>query len=1352
MTVPSTSQDHTLAARVAVRVLTRGGEVVGGGFLVGTDLVATCAHVVASAAGADPYRPEPPADPVLLDFPLLPGDPVRAVVHRWLPIAEDGTGDIAVLRPVDPLPDGARVPPLRRVDQLWDHPFRVLGFPEGMTDGVWTTGRIRGAQGTRWFQLQAAVGDQPIVEGYSGAPVWHEETGAVVGMTVAADRSGTTTTAYLVPVDQVLGADPELLPCPYRGLEPFGEEHTEFFFGRDAEVEVLAAAVADHPLVAVVGPSGVGKSSLVGAGLVPRLRASGARIAWLTPIPGQPVEPALAAALAPGGGDGADVVLVVDQFEELAAAQPAAARELLERVGELVTGGEPAGRRVRAVLTLRSATLDEVVVPELAGMLGAGTVLVPAMQRGQLREAVVAPAERAPGLSFEPGLVDRILDDAAAEPGGLPLLESLLTELWSRRDGGYLTIRAYEEAGGVAGVIATHAESVLAGFTDPDDADRLRRLLTSLAAPDREGRFTRTSLPWADVAADLRPVVHRLAAGRLVVISRSSTGTEHVQLAHQALIEHWPRLRGWLTEDRDFLAWRAQLEGQRERWEDTGRDDGALLRGTPLSTALDWVPKRSADISAAGHEYIRRSHARQRREVRRWRLVTALLAVLVLAAGSLAVVAVNRGNRVDQQLRLANAELVAQAALAQAGVDPLVATRLALTAWHLDPANGSARTALVNQYLAMRSVEAVIPDVYGGVVSTIVVPPGTDRALVRSGEGLAVLEGVSTGTPERWEVPLPDGYRTARFLDDGATVVVLGKTGDVRYWDVVTRTARERIRSGIVPPDTYDFRSRLSPSGDRVGWMNRTGPGTYELELRDIRTGAVIPHGVGPIVHPGGVELELPIDPGLVVLQAGAGGNEPGPLSVRSLADGAEVAAYPPGSVTVTPTAGTVLSCEQDGSVAVLRSLADGAEIRRFPLVGRCSGRFPLLTSADQEHLLEITESTPDISSRTVRATRLADGRVYGLTLPPDTRYPFTPGVGLPLAIVGDDASPVAVLAHGEVLLRLRARPVPANPETTLWPVDDGRYAVAFDGNRAVALDRDLRPLGVAIGPEAGVAPDASADVGSGLVLVTPPPHGWKVVDLAVPSLDPLSVHPIPVRDGSRNPRVEIADDRIVVMVQNTLTTWDRRTGELMFEPTRLPDSTAWQSSALAIRPGHPDEVLVLTDTGAAVWDLRRREQVADLPRTDETLHPTGAAFSPSGDRVVLKTVGAHLEVRDLADGRPVRPAFPAPGTTVLMGVTEDGYVLTVPDAHFNRLVFWDPERGVQSGTITLPGTHGVQKTVDGRQLPVTASRGGVPFLMPLTARQWADRLCGLTDQPFTEAERALLPPGVAFDHPCTAG
>ena len=215
-----TAVDHTLATRVVVRVLDDAGEPVGAGFLLGPDVVATCAHVVADATRTDPYSAAPPEGAVRLDFPLLADGASRSArVARWLPIAADGTGDIAVLQLDAPAPLGARMPPLRRIEALWDHPFRVLGFPEGLADGVWTTGRIRGAQGTRWFQLQASVGDQPIVGGFSGSPVWDETTGAVVGMTVATDASGATTTAYLIPIDQVLGADPELLPCPYRGLE-----------------------------------------------------------------------------------------------------------------------------------------------------------------------------------------------------------------------------------------------------------------------------------------------------------------------------------------------------------------------------------------------------------------------------------------------------------------------------------------------------------------------------------------------------------------------------------------------------------------------------------------------------------------------------------------------------------------------------------------------------------------------------------------------------------------------------------------------------------------------------------------------------------------------------------------------------------------------------------------------------------------------------------------------------------------------------------------------------------------------------------------------------------------------------
>src|SRR5882724_3051236 len=272
-------RERAVVDGAVVRVWARDDQVVGGGFLVGPDLVATCAHVVADAVGVDPYAADVPTASVRLDFPLARADSARivATVERWSPIRDDGGGDVALLRLTSPAPLDARMPPVRRVEKLWDHGFWVQGFPDGQIDGVWSTGLIRGEQGTRWFQLQSTPGEQRIEGGFSGTPVWDAESGAVVGMTVAADR-GDTTTAYLIPIEQVLGLDPELLPCPYRGLRPFDEEHAATFYGRDAEIERLVQALRRRPVVAVAGPSGAGKSSLVRAGLLPRLRETGAGI------------------------------------------------------------------------------------------------------------------------------------------------------------------------------------------------------------------------------------------------------------------------------------------------------------------------------------------------------------------------------------------------------------------------------------------------------------------------------------------------------------------------------------------------------------------------------------------------------------------------------------------------------------------------------------------------------------------------------------------------------------------------------------------------------------------------------------------------------------------------------------------------------------------------------------------------------------------------------------------------------------------------------------------------------------------------------------------------------------------
>src|SRR5205823_3404601 len=132
-------------------------------------------------------------------------------------------------------------------------------------------------------------------------------------------------------------------------------------------------------------------------------------------------------------------VVVADQFEELAASDPASARRLLESIVQL-TRPDGAGPTARAVVTLRWTTLDELLTPELAEALRAGRLLVAPLDRDRLREAIVRPARLPPGLVFEHGLVERILDDTGTEPGQLPLVESLLTELWERRDGGYLTM------------------------------------------------------------------------------------------------------------------------------------------------------------------------------------------------------------------------------------------------------------------------------------------------------------------------------------------------------------------------------------------------------------------------------------------------------------------------------------------------------------------------------------------------------------------------------------------------------------------------------------------------------------------------------------------------------------------------------------------------------------------------------------------------------------------------------------------------------------------------------------------------------------------------------------------------
>src|SRR5713101_1897541 len=240
--------------------------------------------------------------------------------------------------------------------------------------------------------------------------------------------------------------------CPYKGLAPFEIADAEFFFGRERLVDELVARLAEAPLLAIVGPSGSGKSSLLRAGLLPALEYQSVLVR-----PGEQPVVQLDAALE-RVGPGERLVLAVDQFEELFAAS-VAEHERGRFVDSLVEAAWDPDRRVLVVIALRADFFGRLATyVELADLVGPNHVLLGPMSATELRRAIEGPAKRT-GLEVEPALVDTLVDAVAGKAGGLPLLSTALLDLWRERDGRSLTLAAYERTGGVRGAVGRHAEA-----------------------------------------------------------------------------------------------------------------------------------------------------------------------------------------------------------------------------------------------------------------------------------------------------------------------------------------------------------------------------------------------------------------------------------------------------------------------------------------------------------------------------------------------------------------------------------------------------------------------------------------------------------------------------------------------------------------------------------------------------------------------------------------------------------------------------------------------------------------------------------------------------------------------------
>ncbi len=740
-----------------------------------------------------------------------------------------------------------------------------------------------------------------------------------------------------LPLGPAVPLDGDTGVCPYRGLEPFDEEHAEFFFGRDAEIQRVLEQVKGTRFVAVLGASGSGKSSLVMAGLLPQLRAGAVagsetwRICVMRPG-GRPLD-ALAArlvALLPDGSmqrtveqlssdprtlhlaatlaladapPAARVLLVVDQFEEVfTQCHDDEQREAL--IANLLYASSIPDGRAAVVMTMRADFYHRCLAhPELAQQVAAQQFAVSPVDRTGLRQAIEEPA-RLVGLSLEPGLVETILDDVAAQPGALPLLEHALLELWRRRAGSVLTLAGYQESAGVRGAIAARADVVFGGLTTAQQ-EIARHTLLRLTEPGEGTEDTRRRAALRELVtdersvADVEEVVHRLAEARLLTLGTDGdSGEEWVDVAHEALIRGWPRLQRWVDEDRAGLRVHRRLTVAAEDWDEHGRDDGLLYRGPRLDEVLAWrerhrdapnrlesgfidagVALRAREAAAADEQRrLELVHAQalaeaRGRAARRFRLLSIVIAGAALALTALALFAWNaQRDAIDQRNRVVPTQLAAQsqATLAER---PRLALLLAVEARRAMRDTGTQVDAVDSALRrAVQATGGTVLARHGSEVSAVAFDD--DRVAIGERDGAVHLADTRTGRT----ISSPSTYSTVadlHFMPDGRLLVgwrdlATADEGDRAVRLLEPGAAGDELDASRVP----GVRGRLAPAvvSENGRWLAGAAASGGVLRLWDLGTGQ-------PVTLPG-----RPVRPGL---------HGPGdrPIGVAFTPDGRRLAA-----------------------------------------------------------------------------------------------------------------------------------------------------------------------------------------------------------------------------------------------------------------------------------------------------------------------------------------------------------------------------------------------------------------------------------------------------------------------------
>jgi len=1202
--------------------------------------------------------------------------------------------------------------------------------------------------------------------------------------------SGLAEEAVPPPPDSV----PLELVNPYKGLRPFEEADAADFFGREALTERLVARLGEDVEAArfltVVGPSGSGKSSLVKAGMIPALRrgALPGSEKWFVvemlpgahPLDELEIGLLRVAADRPSGlmqqlrrdergllratrlalpTEDSELLLVIDQFEELftRATDRAEGEHLLRSLHAAVSDSRS---RVRVVITLRADYYDRPLMhPEFSSLMRQRTEVVVPLTPEELAQAIQEPAEQA-GAELEPGLVAAIVTDVSEQPGALPMLQYALTELFERREGRLLTREAYQAIGGVSGALARRAEALYAGL-DTASQEMTRQLFLRLVTLGEGIEATRrrvlrpalTSVMGdPEAMEDVEDVIDAFGKHRLLTFDRDpETRIPTVEIAHEALLREWGRLREWVEGSRDDVRAHQRLTAAAAEWTNADRDPGFLLRGTRLDQFESWADTTDLALGQVERDYLETSLAERRgreaaeaaRQVREKALerrsrsfLQALAAVLLLAtvvalwlAGTArraqtvaegeAQARATQQAVAEHQVRIATSRELAMAALNNLDVDPERSILLAMQA--------VTGTYSVDQTVLREAEEALHRAVHASR-AVLTVPRGAAEAFSPDGARFGTIGEDNTATI--WEATTGAELFTLRghtdtvdmviFSPDGTRLATTSSDGTARIWDGMTGEellTLEGHTAGLISP-------AFSPDGTRLATASLDGT----ARVWDTSSGEellTLPHtGLTAYVafSPDGARLAVADHDAFAarVWDAETGeellvltGHTEGVNEVTCSSDGTRLATA---SSDLTAKVWDATSGEElltleghGGFVMGVDFSPDGTRVA----TGSEDGTAKVWDATTGQELLTLAGHTVGVGGVAFSAdgTHLATSSVdEGIA----KVWDISPEGSRELLTLAGHSTAVFHIAYSSDGTRMATASFDGTAK--VWDVETGEELLTLAGHSAlvygVAFSPDMRRL--ATTSQDGTAKVWNAETGEELLALEG--HAGSVFDA---SFSP---------DGTQ--LATASED-------GTGKVWDAVTGELLLtlegHTTDIWGSPWSDVFGVAFSPDGNRLATAGWDGTARVWEARTGEELLTL--RGHATRVNGVAFSPDGRYLATAGWDGTPKVWDLSVGEEILNLSGHAGIVWDVAFSPDGTRLATAGFD-NTTRLWDAASGQELLILTghKYNTSGVAFSPDGTRLAASGGGGTVRIYLLAIEELMALARSRLT-RSFTHAE-----------------